>query len=453
MSGSGNVHIRDLPVFRLDKTERSLFYTPGYVVVVDAAQTDAFESDMCFTHEGAELLRRAAEMEDKWLAMIDKPFEPICITLYLNNICNLNCKYCYASTYQANGVSPKLDLEVIRAAAEVVATNCAAQGRQLLVAFHGGGEPTLDQSHVETALNMVEQIAGEFNLKLFRYIATNGVMSERKANWLTERFDEVGLSCDGPANIQAFQRPLHNGSDSTPYVERTARIVRERGKALVVRATITPQSFTRQVEIAEYVCRELRPREIHVEPVYLGGRTDEGNIFSVEQAESYVNEFFKARQVASQYGVPWLTSGSRPTEIHGPYCNHIRNVVNLTPYGQATACFKIIAPDELSDLGVNIGQLNKTTGRFMFDDSRIRSLRHKLGNDPPRCKTCLNRYHCVRGCPDQCLLGDPINAQIAEFRCRIQKLMMEKYLWEQVEHVSLGSSAGIVGKRLPFMAS
>lgn len=453
MSGSGSLPIHDLPIFRLDKTERSLFYTPGYIVVVDAAQTDAFESDLCSTPSGAELMRCAAEMEVKWRALISRPFTPVCLTLYLNNSCNLNCKYCYASTCPSHSASPKLDLEVIRAAAEVVAANCAAQGRQFIVAFHGGGEPTLDQSHVETALDVVAQAAGEFNLRLFRYIATNGVMSGRKAKWLTERFDEIGLSCDGPADIQACQRPLHNGNGSTSYVERTARIVRESGKALVVRATITPQSFTRQAEIAEYLCKELKPREIHVEPVYLGGRTADGNVFSVEQAEAYVDEFFKARWVAGQYGIPWLTSGSRPTEIHGPYCNHIRNVVTLTPFGQATACFKSITPDELSDQGVNIGWLNKTSGRFMFDDARIRSLRRRLGNDPPRCKTCLNRYHCVRGCPDHCVLGDPANAPLAEFRCRIQKLMMDKYLWEQVEHVSPENSGGIVGKKLPFMAS
>lgn len=453
MTDYGKVQVRELPIFRLDRAERSLFYTPGYVVVVDAAQAEAFQSGMIFTHAGAELCRYAIAMENNWLAMLNNPFEPVCLTLYLNNICNLDCGYCYSANGRSDHANPKLDPEVIRAAAEVVAVNCVAQGCPFTVVFHGGGEPALDQRRIETALDVVEEIAREYGLKLFRYIATNGVMSESKAHWLAGRFDQIGLSCDGPADIQVRQRPLLTGQSSTPYVERTARVVREHGKVLTVRVTVTPQSYMRQTEIADYICRELMPREIYVEPVYLGGRTGEENVFSVEQADGYVNEFCEARQAAHQYGIPWLTSGSRPAEIHGPYCNHIRNVLNLTPDGQATNCFKIADPDGLREHGVNIGRLDKATGRFIFDDVRIQALRQYLGNDPPRCKACLNRFHCVSGCPDQCLLEDPVNGHVAEFRCRIQRLMMERYLWEQVEDVSLENSAGIVGKKLPFMTN
>ncbi|HWS57401.1 MAG TPA: radical SAM protein, partial [Actinotalea sp.] len=202
-----------------------------------------------------------------------EPFAPTCLTLYLNRDCNLHCSYCFSSPVRHD--RSRLTGEAVTAAARIVAANCASAGVPLTVALHGGGEPTLDPDLVDDLLGRVEAVASESGVPVFRYVATNGVMSRAKASWLAQRVDLVGLSCDGPPDLHDAQRPTWTGRPTSDAVERTARVLREAGTPFHVRATVTPESCTRQEEIAEYLCG-LGAAEIHVEPVYRVGRAAAG---------------------------------------------------------------------------------------------------------------------------------------------------------------------------------
>jgi sulfatase maturation enzyme AslB (radical SAM superfamily) len=438
-----------LPIFRQNRADDVLFYAPGYLAVVRPDRAAAFEADLSAApgreSVSAKLRRRAVSAQQQWADALNHPFAPLCLTLYLNNECNLHCTYCFAmpSAGQARRLSP----EGVRAAAEQVAIQCSAQGRPFTLVFHGGGEPTLDQAFAGSILDVVEQVAAAHGLPMFRYVATNGVMSAEKAAWLAARFDLIGLSCDGPAAIQAAQRPLRGGASSAPYVERTAQIVRDSGRMLHVRVTVTHASLTRQAEIAEYLCQHIKPQEIHIEPVYRVGRAKDADEMSemseIDEAGAFVGAFLEGRAVAMRYGIPWLTSGSRPAEIHGPYCQVYRDVLNLVPGDVATACLKLTEAESVRQHGLLIGGLDGAG--FVLDQARIGTLRQVLRADPLQCATCFNRYHCVRGCPESCPLDQ--NTPFAEFRCRVQHRLTDAYVQEAAERlrVSPTDTTGITG--------
>jgi len=439
------VALRDAPIFRQDRVEDVLFYTPGYAAIADVRHVDAFQSHLAalasdtvgserFTSSdhseinepvyihAARLYHEAVSVRERWAAAQMRPFTPLCLTLYLHTACNLHCTYCFAGSQPLRVDTPRLNLKTIELAAEAVAEACAAQGRPFTVVFHGGGEPTLDQELADDALTIVERMAARCRLAIFRYIATNGIMSTQKAAWMAARVDLIGLSCDGPAEIQSRQR----GENTNRYVERTARIVNQAGKPLHVRVTLTPDGLARQAEIAAYLCRQLHPQEIEVEPVYQGGRAGKEDCFRPEQAEDFVNEFLRARETARRFGVTWQTSGSRPGEMHGPYCNVFRNVVNLIPGGAAIACFKNV---DAGQCGA-IGQVNDATHTLVLDHDRIALLRHELSAAEPECAACFNQYHCARGCPDQCPIEQGGYSVAAGFRCRMQKLLAQALIQE-----------------------
>jgi uncharacterized protein len=416
----------NLPIFRSNQGMESWFYTPGYLVVTEAEQADLFEAHLLASSpshpSAAELVNLARLTLLRWEALQMQPFSPVCLTLYLNNSCNLACSYCYSQP--AIEHSPRLSPEVIRAATELVAENCLTNGWRMTVVFHGGGEPSLEREQLEQALEIAEQAASERSLELFRYIATNGVMAEEKATWLAEHLDMIGLSCDGPMDIQSRQRPLHSGRSSTTWVESTARIVNQAGKPLHVRTTITPDSMMRQSEIASYLCEQLQPSEIHVEPLYQVGLANEQNCFAPDQAQAFVSEFLRAREVAGKHGARWTTSGSRPAEIHGAYCHVFRDVLNLTPEGVATACFCISRAADLQPSGLQIGNVNLEARRYELDFKRIDELQRKLSYQLIKCSGCFNQFHCTRGCPDMCLADDPDGAR-GEFRCQVNQRLAE----------------------------
>jgi uncharacterized protein len=294
-------------------------------------------------------------------------------------------------------------------------------------------------------------VAAEHDVMPFRYVATNGVLSQEKAVWLAHHFDLVGLSCDGPADIHNRQRADGNGRGTLHILERTAHILHEEGRPFHVRATITRGSLHRQAEIAEYIGRQLSPDEIHFEPAYLGGRTDAATGLDIEDAGAFVSHFLEAQAVARGMGVPLLGSGSRPGSLHGPYCHVFRNVVNLVPgegsassgqgvrlTGVASACFKLTGAAMSREKGAVIGALDPDSGGFEIDHRRVQALRRQLDAAMPECVDCFNRYHCARECPDQCPLDcDPDGGRSLEpgFRCHVQKAITLANLQESASRL------------------
>ena len=453
------VHVERLRIFRLDCAEYAAFYAPGYLCVVDLVDADRFETTLSplvvpVEHRSAvgcgARLRQRAELAvaqaNQWR---EGAFSPECLTLYLNNECNLACAYCYAAP--SPEPAARLDLETIVAAAEVVAENCEKKGQPFCMVFHGGGEPILNRRQVDGVMAAVLAVAAKHGVRPFRYVATNGVMSEEKAVWLAHCFDLVGLSCDGPADIHNSQRADWNGRGTLHVLERTAHILHEEGLPFHVRTTITRANLHRQAEIAENVGRQLSPEEIHFEPVYLGGRSDPVTSLDVQDASAFVTHFLEAQAVAQEAGVRLLSSGSRPGSLHGPYCHVFRNVVNLVPgdgsassrqdtltRGVASACFKLTEAATSRQKGAVIGALDPGTGRFEIDHPRVQALSRQLDAAMPECADCFNRYHCARECPDQCPLDcDPDQWRSLEpgFRCQVQKAIALANLRETADRL------------------
>jgi uncharacterized protein len=226
--------------------------------------------------------------------------------------------------------------------------------------LHGGGEPTIHWELVKQFEVLTRQIANEFGVDWFGHIATNGVLPEKRARWLANHFNLVGLSCDGPPEIQDRQRPIGGGGKSSPFVERTAHAIAEAGGQFEVRSTITPQTLARQVEIVSYLHERLRASRMRFEPVYrLRGRNQIA--FTPDQSESFVEHFLSAQSKARSLGCSLSFSGVRPDEVHGPYCDVLRDVLHLTPDGTATACFFCTDGRERASLGLNVGESHPRT--------------------------------------------------------------------------------------------
>ena len=116
-----------------------------------------------------------------------------------------------------------------------------------------------------------------------------------------------------------------------------------------------------------------------------------------------------------------------------------RDTLNLVPGGVATACFEVTDAAQVEEKGVTIGSLNRETGRFEIDHSRVRELRQRLGVIPANCADCFNRYHCARECPDRCPLDNDTRFGDGTlepgFRCRAQKALAYAILRETAERL------------------
>ncbi|MHB0875947.1 MAG: radical SAM protein [Anaerolineae bacterium] len=420
-----------LPLYRWDGPGRAMLYAPGCLAlatdraarhVQDLLQGVAVGATGSAPAAAARQLRQSAERAVAVAAeQAHERYRPLCLTLYLNQGCHLACTYCYAAA-GPDGTTLCLSLDEIDAAAALVAANCGKAGRPFTVVFHGGGEPTEDGELLQQAFALVRRHADAAGCGLFTYIATNGCISAKQARWLAENIDLVGLSCDGPPDIQDRQRPAADGGPSSAFVERTARILHRAGRPFHVRSTVTTATMARQGEIAGYVGTVLRPAEMHFEPVYRGGRQESevaADARAAAMAEAFVSGYLDALAVSERLGVPLHTSGVRLGAVHGPFCQVSRQVLNVVPGMKgcaATGCFRQSTAESARAAGLDVGGIG-AGGGFRIDEPRVAALRRALG-PPSQCASCFNRFHCAGDCPDRCRLEPP--AAERGFRCLAQ---------------------------------
>ena len=441
-----------LPIFRIDDGPRTLFYTPGYLEVSSAADAAAIDaalragSDDLTSPAARRLETRGRQAVQSWRELAERPFEPECLTVYLSNRCNLGCAYCYAAPVEpvrarrrlrvlsdrADADFPIVSERVVAAAARFVARSCAKKSKPLALILHGGGEPTLHWDLVVDIRREAGLIADAHQLSLWAYIATNGVLPEDRAAWLARHFTVIGLSCDGPPDIQNANRPGASGAPTSAIVERTARVLVASGAEFHVRATITPDAVRRQPEIAAYCCDRLGARTVRFEPAYDGRRSP--SRFRPGDAEEFVLYFLEAREAARARGCELHVSGVRLDEIHGPYCNPLREVLQLTPDGTASACFLTAGNQDPEDAAFALGHLDPSTGEFVVDQQRAAAVRRRAARIPRRCEACFNIHHCARDCPDVCLLSaEDLDERHEGFRCRTQKLLALAWIREMAD--------------------
>lgn len=442
----------ELPIFRLDQGAHSYLYTPGHPHPVTQSEADQLQNAFALNKPpcskiaqlAAVLTYQAQQSKAAWDRLAEAPFAPVCLTIYLSNRCNLRCSYCFAAPARMNGKSDKQYLsqnnnqnvalpvireEVVEQAAQIVAAYCARSSRPLTLVLHGGGEPTLHWRLLQRLVFLTRRVAATHGIGWWGYLATNGILSENKAALLANHFDLIGLSCDGPPEIQDRQRPTAAGAGTSKVVERTARVFARIGTPFAVRATITPETVCYQPEIVRYIHEKLGTKVIRFEPAYhANGNSKTG--FAPENAELFVTAFLSAQQLAVQLDCELSISGVRLNEIHGPYCNVLRDVLQLTPDGGVSGCFLCTNGHDAIGKTMSLRQVATGCAQLTVDVDRIAELRRHALQIPTRCWQCVNIYHCARECPEYCpAFGEknsPLNSR--GFRCQVYQQLAESWI-------------------------
>ena len=388
------------PVFKIATGERVYYYTPGYLVWTDTGRAADFEQALSSdsTHPLVQgLFASAQSAQAQWNRFLNRSVPPVCLTIYPNEQCNLNCVYCFARPSVGSSPGAAVSMQAAQAAVRLVARNCKAENLPLTLVFHGGGEPTLSFLFLKELVAYAQQVSRVMGIGLFTYIATNGTVNRQKLDWLIENIDLIGLSCDGPPAIQAANR----GKLSVAAVERVAKTLRERGKKFHVRTTLTPAQISSMPEIARYLCQALQPELIHIEPVYSGGKSTGQFAFQAEDSASFVRGFMEAKQIARQHRCGWMLSGSRLEEVHGAYCNPFRRVLNLIPGDVSTACFKLCSHADAITNQMVTGYYDASKDEYRYDEAGIRHFQQHYVV-PPGCLDCFLMLQCTHQCPSGC---------------------------------------------------
>lgn len=413
-----------LPVYKIACGKEMVLYTPGFYVrlksIPDSELLYLLEDpgkieDLNTRNDLHKLLKMADEALTRWESQKRTLFLPECLTIHAGTECNLNCIYCYSKNESTGNktLSGFPDLSSVKMMSEHLAEAVKDRSGRMTVVYHGSGEPTFHWEQLVESFNCISEVARHHKLQIFNYIATNGCMSAGQADWLSENMDLIGISCDGPPDIQRNQRQGNSGVYLS--VEELCERILKKGGNFEVRVTITKDTMSRQEEIVKYLIENLNSRTIRIEPVYLTG----GDAFQEKDADIYFKYFVRARDFAEKHSVKVDYSGVRLDELHGTYCDVLRNNLRLTAEGLTRNCFSFMK-----------NNAEFVTGRCLSDqsgyyiNSEINELKKKAFRIPHECNDCINVYHCSRGCPDFCIYPEASNSRgLNAFRCRLHQLI------------------------------
>ena len=362
---------------------------------------------------------------------VSGPFSPSCLTLLLTTGCNLRCSYCYAAS--GNSPAETMPLALAKRGVDYLVQCATRDGRDRVeLAFHGGGEPTLNWDVLTGSLRYARAQAGEVGIQVSAAAATNGVLTDEQIAWCVEHLDGgLSISIDGPPKVHDQHRRTVEGHGSAAGVVRTLHALDDAGYAYGLRVTVTEDHLACLADSVEYLCRQFRPVRILVEPVYCQGRWQDGA--AVDSAR-FVEAFRQARLRAAYHGQTIEFSPVRLDTLSNHFCCVTQDSFVLTPSGDITACYEVLSKEHMGAEHFVFGRWNPQTPCFEIDEQALAWLRSQTVDFRAECQGCYAKWHCAGDCCHKRLHSDHETIGGITDRCWIARELVKDELLFRIHH-------------------
>jgi len=454
ISGNGELHCTE-ELFVIPEGEKYLLYAPFEKALLlvngsavrflqrvraGAVAPGEVEPEVVKDFEDANILKcRPADAKSGKPFEVDAAFDPGGVTLITTNGCSMRCIYCYA---KGGDNARSMSWATARAAVDWMIGHARKTGKPgFNLQFHGGSQLQDMRGLMKRCVEYARQRGGTYDLAVRIEAGLNGVLDASLADWVTENLDGATLSLDGIARVQNAQRPLANGGDSFDVVSACLRRLDAKGFAYGIRATVTRESLGMLADSIEYMCKHFDAKTIQVEPVFAAGRAQANNLGAIDP-ECFVERYRTAREIAGSYGKELKYSGARFGTLTNIFCNAVGKSFVVTAEGQLTSCYEVTDPEDPRSSLFLFGGLDQRSGRFVFDDDRIRRLRSLSVENKPYCEKCFCKWHCAGDCAAKlAMLGDAWDPSRSA-RCHINRELTKDQMKEYLQRLDQNDQKG-----------
>jgi len=338
------------------------------------------------------------------------------ITLFLADKCNASCKYCYGGSETGLCLKFRLAKRIID---EFIKER---KPEKLSVTFHGGGEPLLFLG----LINKITDYLKEKKIEAVFSTQTNGIISERARKWILKKTKSTAVSCDGPPEIQDFQRPLKNGGKSSPFVEKTIKfLVGNDYKNLFVNIVVSSFSVSRMEETVKYF-HNLGVKTIGFSLLSENKRSRKNKIYTPDLTQ-YLKNALKAVKLADDYKMKTrfeLLSINEPTFC---FCGLPFFRFCVTPDGYISDCYETTSKNS----GIKdfiYGSFDKKNNKIVYRKDRTDRLSKRLSENIKDCQKCYLKLVCAGDCAARVYryTGDIFKPYL--LRCKTRRKFMKRYL-------------------------
>jgi len=337
---------------------------------------------------------------------------PRAFTLELVKGCNLRCQYCYyADRADAYSPSTRMSQEVAERSVDHL-LGAAAEGESVHVHFFGG-EPLLNFPLLRHTVEYGEEVARGAGKGITFEVTTNGTaLTDEVVRFLNAHHVQVGVSFDGPPDIQDVARPAQNGSSyalAEPGIRRLLRSRRDNTALKTHCSVVVTRHDTNFLRITGHLEAMGFTKILLTPATDLEGKTNgfrELDRDAVLESYDGLARDYEARALEGKpVAVSWfpmlmgrLLSGERKTH----YCQGGRDYLGVAADGTVSLCYRFYENEEFA-----MGRVGEP-----IDGSVTERLAAHAMDSRTTCSTCWARYFCGGGCHHDNLLaggglGDP----------------------------------------------
>lgn len=303
----------------------------------------------------------------------------------LTDNCNLACSYCYAHDGHKEGTLSK---EQIQRVVDYIFDSDRDTNKHFT--FIGGGEPFVNWELLKWSIEYIRRNSSKH--KVYIGIQTNAtLLTQEKIEWLKKYNVQVGCSFDILPEIQNEQRPFVSGTQkSFDVVDSAIKMLIANNIVPGIRSTITLGNCYKMPDMVSLVIsRYPQIKQIHMEHVSSVNLTWD-NYYS-----SFVNNFYKAKQLAASNGIYLKNSIVRSImTLRNRFCS---GELCIATNGGVMACHRVSYADDVLFNRFNYG--NVTNKSVVIDINKLEIVNNLFEYKRKReCLTCFAKYHCAGQC-------------------------------------------------------
>lgn len=339
-----------------------------------------------------------------------------CISLFLTDVCNLSCKYCYCKSNETHAKN-EIDYKFVKKAIE----NFYDKEKKIYLRFFGNGEPTLCFDLMKKIVNYSRTLDKDAVFEL----QTNGYFNEEICQWIGKNIDIVWISYDGTSEANAFYRVRYDNTSVNEVVERNIMYLSKKVKTLGVRATIGRKNLDKQMEMVDNMERlgvkylfsdvmfaSVENKELYEEPIL---------------PMEYAKKFLEARKYANTkkiyYGSFFTINFDEKSKI---FCRSCIPMPHLTVDGYVSCCDMGYVGKENTEL--IYGRYNKKKNEIDYDNNKIKYIQNRTVDNLPQCKECSVKYYCAGGC-----IGEALNEKGSIYEIKTENCEAIRYLHQELK--------------------
>lgn len=328
------------------------------------------------------------------------------IVINTTEACNLRCRYCSRYKEQYN-VQQTITLDLLKDILHKASQYASSINEKVVVQFHGG-EPLTQFELIRKAVEGNKNLNSNLDFR----IQTNATLLTEEILLFCKEYDiHLGLSIDGPPELNAITRRFKNGKPVNFAIERNIPLI----KKYLPRHTISclcvlsAANANYAEDVLEYVFNNSID-DVSILPLYpdfsncitdnnhLIPRTIDMVNFSSKVFDIWVNELRKGHVVSIPNFQIWfwnLMGNNANYVLNSTSCGVGQSLIFIDKDGEIYPCGPFSYEKEFSMGNISsISSLNE-----LCDSEVFKSFHYRTVNHIEECKDCVFQGICLGGCP------------------------------------------------------